>query len=90
VSKLSLTFVSVALGLALSAPAVAEKPGPRTAEAGLLRQVTPSTRRVDCVRTASPPGGFVCELIGAPGSRLEVLVEPAGSGYRTLWYPVEG
>ena len=88
--KLSLTFVSIALGLALPAAAVAEKPGPQAVELALLGQASPSTRRVECVRTATPPGAFACQLVGFDGSRLDVRVEPAAGGLRTLWYPVRG
>ena len=89
-SRLSLTFVSVVLGLALSASAGAERSGPRAVELALLHDVSPATRRVDCQRTAEPRGAFLCVLVGAHGSRLDVRVEATGGGLRTIWYPVEG
>ena len=78
-----------------AAYAAAAKPGRKTVERTLLRQMNSSpygkiTRRVVCTREHAAGRRFACRLESVRSTRLDVDVDVVDGGLRATWYPLKG
>ena len=78
-----------------AAYAAAAKPGRRTVEQTLLRQMNSTsygkiTRRVVCSRKLAAARTFACRLESVRSTSLDADVAVVDGGLRTTWYPLEG
>jgi hypothetical protein len=78
-----------------AAYAAAAKPGHRTVEQTLLRQMNSTpygkiTRRVVCTREHAAGRSFACRLESVRSTSLDVDVTVVGGGLSATWHPLQG